>query len=455
MSVSEQVAGASSLLDDPELQNHGAFSRGFLSLLIRLGVGPAAIPTPREWTTGWLICFAVLLNHYDQSIYGLALPRIQESLGIAEVDVGILSAMMSVSIIPAFLLAFLADSVGRKRLLIFTLAMTAILTGLTALAPDVKSFYTLQILVRVFANAEDMLAAVVIVEAMRPEVRGWSIGAMAALGAAGTGLAAAVYSMVDLTAYDWRALYVVGTVPMFLALWLRRNLQETDHYLNYQAGRQESKASLFEETVRPLKQLIKDYPERVMAVAAAMIPFVFGCGPALFLMPKLLQDVHNYSSGEVSLLFLTGGTFAVMGNLLAGRVADRIGRKKVLLVAGLTAMMGGFVGYGFAAGALLVIVWMVTLFAFFAAATSFMALTGEIFPTSFRSTASAMRGIIGAIGAGGGLAAESGLYALTGSHETAIMILLCAVPVGMLALMTLLPETAGRELDDIAPEKHH
>lgn len=452
MSIVEQpLLQSQRHLDD--LAAHGPISRGMLVLLIRLGVGPAAIPTPREWMTGWLICIAVMLNHYDQSIYGLALPRIQESLGIAEVNVGILSAMMSISIIPAFLIAFLADSVGRKRLLIITLLMTAILTGLTAFAPDARSFYTLQILVRVFANAEDMLAAVVIVEAMRPEVRGWSIGAMAALGAAGTGLAAAVYSMVDLTAYDWRALYVVGTVPMFLALWLRRNLEETDHYLNYQAGRKQSRDSFWEETIRPLRQLVKDYPERVLSMAAAMIPFVFGCGPALFLMPKLLQDIHNYSSGEVSLLFLTGGTFAVMGNLFAGRVADKIGRKKVLLIAGLTAMTGGFIGYGFASGALLVIVWMVTLFAFFAAAVSFMALTGEIFPTSFRSTASAMRGILGAIGGGAGLAAESGLYALTGSHETAVMILLCAVPVGMVALMALLPETAGRELDEIAPEK--
>ncbi|MGB1087977.1 MAG: MFS transporter, partial [Alphaproteobacteria bacterium] len=206
------------------------------------------------------------------------------------------------------------------------------------------------------------------------------------------------------------------------------------------------------DALRPIKLLFTAYPKRLAALAAALLPFTMGVTSSLAFMPKLLQDTHGYSPLQVSLLFLAGGTFAICGNLLAGRIADNIGRKTVLVAAGSIAALGGVYGYLWATGPALVICWMVTLFAFFAASTSVAALTGEIFPTSYRATASAMRGLIGAVGAGIGLMLQSELYEITGNHAEAIVWLLALVPVGMVATLLFLPETAGRNLEDIAPE---
>lgn len=421
----------------------------------RVGLHSGVAPTGQEIKVLLLVGLAVMVNHYDQGIYSLALPRIQAGLGIAEQDVGRYSALLAISIFPAFLVAFWADSVGRRKLLMITLALTAFFTGLSAFAENSAQFYTLQFTARVFANAEDMLAAVMVVEVMRPEMRGWAIGALAALGAAGNGLAAGVYAVVDVLPLDWRALYIIGAVPMAMAVWLRRSLEESTMFEEAGARRQASGYTLrqvFIDGVRPIGLLFTAYPKRLMALAACLLPFTIGVVPSLAFMPKLLQDIHGYTPFQVSMLFLAGGAFAICGNLVAGRIADRIGRKKVLAVTAAFAAMGGVYGYLWAAGPALVVCWMLTLFAFFAASTSVAALTGEIFPTSYRATASAMRGLIGALGAGIGLALQSEIYEITGDHATAIVWLLALVPVGLAATLLLLPETAGRELEDIAPE---
>lgn len=427
-------------------------NRRVLRLLDRLGLAPEIVPTPQEAATIWLVGFAVAFNHYGEAIYGLALPRLQESLGIAEAEVGRYSSLFALAVVPAVALAYLADLIGRRRLLVLTLTLSASLNFASAFARSAFEFYALQVGSRIFGVAEDMLAAVVIVEALRPALRGWGIGALAALAATGHGWAAGVYAFVGLLPYDWRALYLIGALPMFLIAWLRRNLRETDHFLAHRSAREASGASGFDLALAPLRALFRAYPGRLAAVAAALIPFAIGVAPALGLMPKLLQDTRGYSESEVSMLFLFGGAFAVAGNFAAGRIADRIGRKKVLVVTGLVSTLAGLVGYEIERGPLLVALWIVALFTFFSASVSFSALSGEIFPTSYRSTASALRGLLGAAGAGLGLYLESSLYGVFGNHNDAIQVLLLVAPLGLAVVLFGLPETAGLELDEIAPE---
>jgi len=76
----------------------------------------------------------------------------------------------------------------------------------------------------------------------------------------------------------------------------------------------------------------------------------------------------------------------------------------------------------------------------------------EMFPTSQRSTASGARSVAATSGGVAGLAMVSVLFGVVGSNWYAIS-LLCAV--GFLAPLIVaatFPETAGRTLEEIAPE---
>jgi hypothetical protein len=81
------------------------------------------------------------------------------------------------------------------------------------------------------------------------------------------------------------------------------------------------------------------------------------------------------------------------------------------------------------------------------------AFGAELFPTSHRSTAAGARAVIGTVGGALGLALESALYAAFGSHWTAVTALLATTLLVPLVVAVGFPETAGRSLEEIAPER--
>jgi MFS family permease len=83
----------------------------------------------------------------------------------------------------------------------------------------------------------------------------------------------------------------------------------------------------------------------------------------------------------------------------------------------------------------------------------FKAMGSELFPTSYRSTASGVRAIAGVLGAFAGGFVEGRLYEITGSHASAITLMLPCLAVPALFVLVFLPETATRELEDISPER--
>jgi hypothetical protein len=92
----------------------------------------------------------------------------------------------------------------------------------------------------------------------------------------------------------------------------------------------------------------------------------------------------------------------------------------------------------------------VQLFASTGVNVLFRAVGSETFPTSYRSTACAAREILGTLGGVLGLAIEGSLYLATGSHAAAITGM---TPVMLISPLIVLPETSGRVLEEIAPER--
>ena len=168
-----------------------------------------------QWKLVGLLGATIVLNHYDFMVLNLALSQIQVGLGVAEGDIGSVVAYTRLGVIPALLLALVADRVGRRRLLLITVVGFTVCTSLTAFARDINEFTGLQILARMFINAEEMLAIVVIAEELGANNRGFGLGVLAAMGSLGAGLAAVVFGFVDMLPYGWRSLYLVGVVPLF------------------------------------------------------------------------------------------------------------------------------------------------------------------------------------------------------------------------------------------------
>lgn len=406
--------------------------------------------TPRQWSLLGLLGAAELFDQYDVGILGLALKQIQEGLAIPESQIGPVTAVARLGVVPAFALTVLADRIGRRRLLLVTIAGLTLCTFGTAFAQDAVQFMALQFLARVFIYGETMLAVVVLTEELEARERGWGIGMLGALGALGHGVAALTFAFVEVLPGGWRALYALGVLPLVLLAWFRRALPETRRFEAHRATRTDPPG--WRGALEPARLLVRMYPGRLVALTAAIVPFEFVVMTATAFMAKHMQEAHGYPPGAVTAVFILGGALAILGNVAAGSLSDRFGRRRVLAAA-VACAAGGFGAFYNASGLFVPMAWVAGIFALTGAGVLFKALGSELFPTSYRSTASGMRAIVGTLGGVAGLAIEGTLYERAGSHAAAITWMLPVLALPPLVVLRAVPETAARELESIAPER--
>ena len=389
---------------------------------------------------------------FNSMLDGLALKHIQNSIGMHDSDVGGYVAIIRLGVLPAVLLAMASDMYGRRRLLMITIIGVMLASVATAFVTTPGEFVTAQFFARMFAVAEDFLSIVVLVEELRPELRGWGLGAFGAMGAVGAGVAAALFAFIDVIPGDWRTLYVLGTVPMICIAWFRRSLPETQKFTAQHGGRRPPRAI---DAWRPLIALFRDYPGRLLVLAAIAGPFGFALSTSLFYVSKFLQEAHGFSPAEVAMTYLLPAGIPLMGNFVAGKYSDLIGRRRMLASGFVIAGLGALVLYTAASSWLTIAGLLLTMFAVFGLDVLIGALGAELFPTSYRATSSAARAIVLALSAAAGLMCESMLFPLVGGHAQAIVLLLITVPIGGLVAWFFLVETATRGLDSVSPEKRY
>ena len=398
----------------------------------------------RQERTILLVGAAALFAGYDQNVFGLAIPQIQAELHIPENQVGLTVAYFRVAAIFAMLLAASADIVGRRRLLLITLFGQAAFTLFTAFTTDYNSFVLAQFLTRLFGYAEEMLCFVVIAEVVASNARGWANGTLTAMYYFGAGMASLVFALVNLLPYGWRAIYVIGALPLFAVAYLRQRLPETERFTAHE--RLGSKGA---QALRLVRDIARQYPRRVALVVIAASAFGFAISPATVLAQKYLQDTYHYSPGEVTMLLIPGGLLGLAMAILAGRFSDRVGRKPMAFAIVSLAAVCFFIFYSGVPGWAIPPLWILAFFGFFSGDVLVAGFALEIVPTQYRATVSGLRYMV-EIGFGAvALALEGVLYDYFGSHSAAIQCLLAAIPITLIAIL-FLPEPAGRTLEEMA-----
>lgn len=408
---------------------------------------PTTLPHQQE-IIFLLVGTTLLFSGYDLNIFGLALPQIQHELHIPENAAGLTVTYFRLAALAALLIAPLADIFGRRRLLIITVFGEALFTVASGFTHTYLQFVLAQILARVFGYCEELLCFVVIAEEIDARVRGWSTGTLGAMGAAGAGLSALVFALVNVLPFGWRALYVIGGGALLVLAYFRRMLPETRRF----ELRRAEIAALQSKTraaLNILKRLLADYPGRLAVLMCAVFSAGFAFAPATILMSKYLQQTHHYRPVDITILYVGGGLLSVWGNIVAGRLSDRLGRRHVLMT---TIVIGGVsfaVLYSGHEGWAVPVSWILAIFGYLASDALLAGYPAEIFPTAYRATTSTLRYVVSIFGGATALALEGVFYGWFGGHGPAIIVALAAMPLAVIAVL-FLPETAQRTLEDIA-----
>lgn len=417
------------------------------------GLRPPGGMTHRQAVVFWLVGAAMLLGGYDANLFFFAVTHVQASLHIPEDKIGLTVSIIRLGSFAALLLAWSADLFGRRRLLLFTIFGQALATLATAFVQNYEQFVICQLIVRIFGYAEEMLCFVVIAEELNAKARGWASGSLATMYYVGGGVTAAIFAAVNILPYGWRAMYVIGAVPLFVVAYFRRYLPET-HRFEKREHEVEKLSSRVGGALDMLRRLFQEHPRRITILLIAVAAYGFAIWPTSNLAVKYLVSERHMSPPQISIIMLSGGLVAASLNILAGRLSDWIGRRRVIFLALVVASAGYGTLYSNLQWTYLPWMWAVGFFGFVCADSLFAGISAELFPTAYRATVAGLRYTMSIMSGALGLALEGPLYNIFHAHGPAVMTFLLSMPVAMFALMKL-PEPAGRELEDIAKEGDH
>ncbi len=409
-----------------------------------LGRVPAEVPSQQVRLLG-AVAFAIYFENFDQALLTQAIKQIAAEFSLAEGQLGSLLGFVRLGAIPAFLLVPSADRIGRRRLfLVSVLGMSVATTG-SSLAQSPTQFIALQMLARMFMVTSSATAFVIVSEELAARHRGWGIGILGAVGTFGVGLSAGLFAAIESLPYGWRAMYVLGVSPILIFPWLRRRVTETRRFTRLQGERGPLRG--IAGWWRPLAGLVREYPLRALAIGVVGAAQSASVGAAYNFSAYFVQVEHGWKPGHYSLMLLVAGIGGILGHPFAGRMADLRGRRRVgfvLLALFPLLALAFYRGPGW----LVPVAWVPMIFALTGGETVCRALATELFPTALRGTASGWNQLTGTLGAAAGLFAVSWL---TPEGASAIPAVQIVASVSLLAavIVLLLPETGGRELEDI------
>jgi len=122
----------------------------------------------------------------------------------------------------------LADYIGRRRTMIYAILAYSLMTGLSAIAWDWVSFALLRFLVGIAIGSEWSTGASITAEVWPDHARGKGAGLMQCGLGIGFFLASLVWLYVGaLGPGAWRYMFLIGVLPGFFVLWIRKGIPES------------------------------------------------------------------------------------------------------------------------------------------------------------------------------------------------------------------------------------
>jgi putative MFS transporter len=412
---------------------------------------PGKLPAleERQLTLLGFVALALFFESYDLSMSTSALKHIADDLEIPPRELPGLLALIRLGAIPAFLLAPFADRFGRRRIFLACVLAGSATTLATALVQTPAQFVLTQMLTRTALVLGSITAIVIVAEEFPADSRGWALGMLGALSACGHGLGALLFAAIQHLPYGWRSLYALGFLPLLFWPQFREGVVETARFRRHAATRR-SRGAL-SDWIEPLVALARAHPGRTAAMAAVAALLGIGEVSTFQFSSLYAQKAHGWSPGMYSGMVLGAGGVGIVGNIVAGRLGDRIGRRRVgaLFLAILPAfailfyngpgwtLPIGFAGFVFCATASGVIV---------------RAFSTELFPTSHRGTSAGWAQLLQTLGWAAGLALAG--VGTDGIRDIAARTsALACVTVAGAGLLLILPETHRRELESLSHEE--
>ncbi|WP_144638310.1 MFS transporter [Bordetella genomosp. 13] len=395
---------------------------------------------------GWTI------DALDYMVFTFVIATLMHLWDISRGQAGLLGTVtLLFSAVGGWAAGILADRYGRVRVLQITILWFSVCTVGIGFTQNFEQIFVLRALQGLGFGGEWAVGSVLMGEIIHARNRGKAVGTVQSGWAVGWGVAALLYTLafsVLPEQWAWRSLFWVGVLPALLVLYIRKHVPEPEVFEATRRRQQASTAKVSPWAIFGPGLL------RTTALTALLCTGIQGSYYAVTTwLPTFLKTERHLSvldTGGYLLVIITG---SFCGYIAGAYMADRFGRRPNFF---LFSVLSGvcvwaytqlplsnhqmlFLGFplGFAASGIFggLGAYLTELF------PSELRANGQGFAYNFgRGIGALFPSLVGYLSQSMGLAQAIGLFA-GGAYA---VVLLTAV---------LLPETRGRALANLAPER--
>lgn len=329
-----------------------------------------------------LLMVVVMFEGFDISSTSVVLPYLAKEFGATKVQLGNALGIIALGSIAAWLLMRLGDRLGRKPILILAATGFALGSLATVWSAGVAGYTAIQLVTRALLVTQIATAYLIVSETLPPTLRGRANGLLGAFGSFGAALPFLVLAPALATSLGWRAMFVIGALPLLLAPLLVWRLAETPVWLEARA-RGAARLSAVEEVRRLVAPALRG---SFLTMSALWFIVNFATSVSSLFFTLYAAQERGWMPGDFARIAPIQLAGSFLGYLATGLLMDLIGRRwtiTLFMVAlgGLTqfcysahgwwGVAGGFLGLQAALG-----VWVATY-----------TLNSELFPTELRAAA--------------------------------------------------------------------
>lgn len=361
----------------------------------------------------------MLFDGYDLVIYGSVLPHLMIEWALSPQTAGLLGAASLMGMmIGAVTLGMAADKFGRKNIIIYCVILASIAVALNGFAHNTQTFFICRLFTGIgLGGAVPNL--VTIIKEMSPNThRNRLITLMLSFYGVGA-ILSGISGLFFIPRFGWQITFWVAGLFIFVIPFIYKTFPESISYLIHKNRQADVVKTL--EKFNPQHQ---HQPEMLYVVdltpPSQKIPVIglftegkglgtllIWCGFAMVMLmvyglntwlPKLM-NVGGYSLGSSISFLVTLNIGAILGTLIFGIIADKIGTKKALILGYLLSIISisclGFHPPAILLTLLLIIAGGATV----GTMAVIHALAADFYPTNMRSTGVSFAAAMGRFGA--------------------------------------------------------
>ncbi|MDX6258637.1 MAG: hypothetical protein QOH84_325 [Kribbellaceae bacterium] len=353
---------------------------------------------------------AYMFDALEILLLSFALPDIRTEFGLSKAEGGLLATATLLGIgVSSLTVGWLADNYGRKRALMYSLAVFGVFTASLALVPNFTLFLVLRFAAGLGLGGVWGVVSTYVVETWPAAQRGRAAAFVLSSFPAGGAIAAVVAGAL---LPDWRLLFFLAGAGVIVPLLI------IGFFFKESAEWEAQKST----PVKVTEIFSADLRRKTLLGTAVASLALFGWWGASTWLPTYLHSDRGIPTATVALFMTVLNIGMFVGYNVFGLIADRIGRKYALVLSLLG--VGVTLPLYVVAADRTALLWLGPLFAFFAAFSGiFGAYLGELYPTRVRATGA---GFCFNVGRGVSAFAPFALGALATGAGLGTGLLLCA-----------------------------